>query len=450
MESSSFESLPTAEIVPFEFEDPVVAAAVTQPSRSWVFKSIDSVVWFANSIFGLTSIVVCTALAANIPILQLLSLGYLIEVSGRVSRGQKVSDAMVGISKASSIGSVLFGTWLLLIPVRLFSNKLWYEAFLIDPTSNQTAILRVLQFILIGLTLLQILAAWMAGGKFRYFFWQIFAPFSFGVWCFRKLISFRYFRSTLTTCLDWFSPNLSTDLCNAQPPSDWFVPAIIWKRLRSGKIYSFLRDGLWNFVSDLNLLYYFRIGLIGFFGTLAWLLVPTALLIGATELPPPAAVLSSILGFATAIPIFALLPAIQSHFSKHLTLRSFFEVGPAFRVAAAAPLAYVLSLLLMLVFALPLFAAKIEPIPNELAWLLSVVFVVFAWPSRICIGLAYRRGATKESLGRWWIRYSILALALPLSALFTLIFFFTQYVAWNGAASLFENHVFLLPAPFWL
>ena len=212
----------------------------------------------------------------------------------------------------------------------------------------------------------------------------------------------------------------------------------------------FMRDGLWQFVAELKLGYYFKIGLVGCLGTFAWLFVPTTLLIGATELEPPTAVLSSILGFATAIPVMAVLPAIQSHFSRKLTLRSFFEVKSAVQIASAAPIAYVTSLLLILVFAIPLFAAKVEPIPQELVWLLSVVFIIFAIPSRVFLGLAYRRGANKSTPGRWWIRFPILSLSLPISAIFTVIFFFTQYVSWHGAVSLFENHVFLLPAPYWL
>ena len=455
MNSRPIESLPAAKsVVPtaeLANETPLLAEPVL--TRSWVFRSFDFIVLAFARIFGLVSIVVCTAIVANIPILQLLSFGYLIEVCGRISRGEKVSAAMVGITKAAKIGGIFFGTWILLIPIRFFSDHVWYEAFLIDPSSNQTAFLRVLQFVLIGLTLLQILAAWIAGGKLRYFFWQLFAPFSIAVWCFRKLIGISLVRSVTSFCLDWFSPNLTNDLCNVQPPSDWFLPAILWKRIRSGKTYSFLRDGLWDFIAGLKLPYYFKLGFLGFAGTIAWLFVPTALLIGATELKPPAAVISSILGFATAIPVFAALPAIQAHFSKKRTLRSFFELRSAFRIAAAAPLAYVFSLLLILVFALPLFIAKVEPIPQELVWLLSILFVLFAWPSRIFIGLAYRRGVKQISASRaprWWIRFPILMCALPISAAFTVIFFFTQYVAWHGAVSLFENHVYLLPAPYWL
>ena len=96
-----------------------------------------------------------------------------------------------------------------------------------------------------------------------------------------------------------------------------------------------------------------------------------------------------------------------------------------------------------------------------------VVFVAFAQPS---VGLAQEgsAGAFIEEIvttarkkseafrwavrggGRWWIRWPVAMLAVPISAAFAIILSLTRYVSWNGAFSLIENHVFLLPAPFWL
>jgi hypothetical protein len=41
-----------------------------------------------------------------------------------------------------------------------------------------------------------------------------------------------------------------------------------------------------------------------------------------------------------------------------------------------------------------------------------------------------------------------LAEALPIEAFYVLIVFFTQYTSWNGVFSLYEQHAFLLPIPF--
>jgi hypothetical protein len=88
--------------------------------RSWVFRFVDGIVFSTSRLFGIISIIFLAAATANIPVLQLLSFGYLIEVTGRLARGGKINDAMIGLRKASRIGGILLGTWLLLFPIRFF------------------------------------------------------------------------------------------------------------------------------------------------------------------------------------------------------------------------------------------------------------------------------------------------------------------------------------------
>src|SRR5437588_265408 len=51
-------------------------------------------------------------------------------------------------------------------------------------------------------------------------------------------------------------------------------PFWLASRLRRGGLYVEARDALWVFVTSLRLPYYFRVGLVGFLGTLAWLAPP--------------------------------------------------------------------------------------------------------------------------------------------------------------------------------
>ena len=77
-------------------------------------------------------------------------------------------------------------------------------------------------------------------------------------------------------------------------------------------------------------------------------------------------------------------------------------------------------------------------------------FIIFSWPARLALGWAYRRGKNAPRSRPWWIRYPMLLASVPVAFAFAIILTLTRYVSWNGALSLFENHVFLLPAPFWL
>ena len=423
--------------------------ASTRRKRSWVFLGLDGIRWLGSRLFGIASLIFLLAASASIPLVQFLSFGYLLEVTGRIARREPISSSMIGLRKASRLGSILLGTWLLLLPIR-FVSQLAEEAWLIDPTSAQTAWTQTSLIVLMTLTVLQILAAWVCGGRLRYFFWQLVAPFSFAAWSIRRMANSRRLRPLLDGTIGRISPRLVEDLCRVTPPTDWFVPAIILGKLRRRQLYAGARDGLWNFVNELRSPYYFVFGLKGFVGTFIWLVLPTLLLIGATATDDGRAVIAALFGVLIAVPVFALLPFIQAHYATDGRWIRFFQPWQVMQNAYRAPIAHFVALLLTLVFALPLFLLKIEAIPTELLWTLSLVFVIFIWPTKWVIGWAYRRGTRPGGQGRWWLSFPLMAAAAPVSFAFIFIMFFTRYVTWNGAWSLLENHVFLLPAPFWL
>jgi hypothetical protein len=289
----------------------------------------------------------------------------------------------------------------------------------------------------------------MCGGKLRYFFWPVVAPFSFAVWLARRLAGRSLFRRLLQLGTGWFAPRLADDICNAPPIEDWFLPAIFVKRVFRRGFFASARDGVWEFTMGLNLPYYFVLGFKGFVGTFLWLLMPTLLLVNSTYTEGGTAILSGILGVLFSIPVFAGLPFLQAHFATDGKLRRLIEVRTVLRNFGRAPLAHVLALFLTLVLALPLFFLKVETIPSELLWTLSIVFIVFTLPAKFIVGWAYGRGQGKVKPGRWWVRYPVAVLTVPIAFSFVMILMFTRYISWNGALSLFENHVFLLPAPFW-
>ncbi|MFK7768758.1 MAG: hypothetical protein AB8B55_16170 [Mariniblastus sp.] len=429
--------------------NPVAVTESESSQPSWVFRFVGWVSFLISRLFGIGSIIFLLAVAANIPIVQFLSFGYLLEVSGRLARKQTFRDAMIGLKKASVLSGIVMGTWLMLIPIRVAANFA-REAYLIDPNSAQTQGLRFFVLVLIGLVVAHIAAAWMCGGKLRYFFWPLIAPFSLAIWLARRAAGSAFFRRIIGLSTGWISKSLVDDICNVRPVSDWFLPAIFIRKLRSGNVYANCRDGVWEFAKNLNLFYYFNLGWKGFVGTFLWLFIPTVLLVTASFTEGGASVLSGIFGVVFAIPIFMILPFLQAHFATDGKIKRFLEVRTVFKNYGRAPFAHLTALFLALVLALPLFFLKIEEIPGELLWTLSIVFVVFSWPARLVVGWAYRRGAVRENPSRWWVRFPLVFLAMPVALSFALILTLTRYISWNGAFSLYENHVFLLPAPFWM
>ncbi len=178
-------------------------------------------------VFGCAALVLGLAVLATLPVLQLLSLGYLLEAARRVAVAQSFSAGFVGVRKAARLGSIALGTWLLLWPLR-FVALLANSAHLIEPDGtaerNWTIALRILTVLFV----FHVASACWRGGRLRSFFW---------------------------------------------PRPIWFVRQL----LRPGA-YAHSRDSIWHFATALRLPYYFWLGLRGFVGGAAWLNVPVTLL----------------------------------------------------------------------------------------------------------------------------------------------------------------------------
>lgn len=448
----------TAELV-ISVEDSDVVQLMETPSstidlgepapRSWIFRFLDWLSWLASQSFGIVSLILLVAVIANIPILQFIAFGYLLAVGGHIAQSGRLRDGFFHLEKASRFGSLFIGTTLVLIPAKIISWLL-SEAHLIDPSSNQTTFLRFLLIVVIGLTVPHVMAAWFCGGKLRYFFWPLVAPFSFALWLAKKAAGSPGVRSVLESCTSWLSPNFVNDLVAAKPVTDWFLPAILIKNIRAGTLISNARDNLWNFVGSWKLGELFRLGLLGFVGSFLWLAPPTALMFRAIGYDDTLAIVCGILGILMATMVFGLLPFLQVQFAETGKFSSFLDIGEVYDRFMRAPFLHLVSLLVMLLFALPLFVFKVEEIPSELLWTLSIVFVTFSLPGRLLTGWAVGRGKQKPNYRAWWYRWPIALLMPVLSFLFAFIFFFSPFVAWYGGYSLFENHAFLLPAPFWV
>src|SRR6266446_4875043 len=67
---------------------------------------------------GAMTLIVTLAVLSVIPILNFLSLGYLLEASGRVARTKRLRDGFVGVRKAAIFGRIVVGAWLVLWPAR--------------------------------------------------------------------------------------------------------------------------------------------------------------------------------------------------------------------------------------------------------------------------------------------------------------------------------------------
>ena len=370
--------------------------AVRPALRPFTRRFLDGLASLTEWVFGGTVLVVGLAVLSVLPVLNFLSLGYLLNVSGTVARTGRLRDGFIGVRKAAVIGRFIAGIWLVLWPARILSG-LWKDALLIAPDGSSARPWRVALVLVTLLTLWHILWASLRGGRLRHFLWP--APRSFLRW------------------------------------------------LREPGKYELLRNAVVDYVHSLRLPFYFWLGLRGFLGALAWLIVPVGILLLASRLPPAGAGLLSLPGGLLLFVAAIHLPFLQARFAATGVFRDLFawrEVRALFR---RAPVAFWLALLVTLLFALPLYLLKIELTPRELAWLPSVVFVAFILPARLltgwAIGRALRHEQPRHAFFRWMSRLAI----FPVAGVYVVFVYLIQFLSWNGALSLLEQHAFLVPAP---
>jgi hypothetical protein len=348
-------------------------------------------------LFGLACLLGGLAVLAALPVLQFLSLGYLLEAGGRVARSGRLRDGFIGVRIAARLGGIVMATWLFLLPVRILSDMA-HSAQIIDPGGKWDNGLRIGLYIAMVLVFVHIALACARGGKLRYFLW----PFNFV----------------------------------------WFIG-----RLFRGGYYASARDAVWNFTVSLRLPHYFWLGFRGFAAAFIWLVIPVSLLaLGHSKLA--GAGLAGLLGAFLLAIVLLYLPFLQLRLAATNRFAQAFNVFAVRADFKRAPWAFAFSVVVTLLFALPLYLFKIEIVPAEAAWLPGLIFILFIYPARLLTGWAMGRARRRDEPRHWFFRITGRLPLLPAAGFYVLIVFFTQYTSWNGVWSLYEQHAFLLPVPF--
>lgn len=371
---------------------PPIPVTVTKEKKGFVRTVASIFDW----IFGFVALLALLAVCSVIPVLNFLSLGYLLNVSGTVARTGRIRDAFVGVRKASVIGSIAAGTWLVVWPARLVAD-MWKDAELIAPGSGVAKAWHAGLIIVIAIVLAHIVWACVRGGKIRHFLWP--QPLRFMRW------------------------------------------------LRTPEKFGNLQRTVTEYVVSLRLPFYFWLGIRGFVGALAWLIVPVGVLLIATQLPLGVSILVSLLGGILLLLVAIHLPFLQARFAQTDRFSAIFELREVRRLFLRAPLAFWLSLLITLLFAVPLYLLKIELTPRELAWAPSLLFVLFIFPARMLTGWAMSRATRYEQPRHWFWRWAARLGIAPIALAYVIVVYFTPYLSWNGTWSLLEQHAFMVPAP---
>jgi hypothetical protein len=104
--------------------DPALPAAEPSPRRfrrsRKLLKRVGRALGSAFGwVFGLVSLVLGLSILASLPILQFLSLGYLLDSSARVARSGRLRDGFIGVRLAGRIGESALRVCISMIPLCL-------------------------------------------------------------------------------------------------------------------------------------------------------------------------------------------------------------------------------------------------------------------------------------------------------------------------------------------
>ena len=217
------------------------------------------------------------SILAALPLVQLLSLGYFLESSARVARTGRLRDGLIGVRKAARVGGLVLGTMLSLLPLWL-AGSYAQTADLIDPGGSCRPGLAGGPGDRDRADIRSDPHGLRRGGRLRHFFWPVGIPF-------------------------------------------WLA-----RGLKAGGLYTGARDGFWEFTASLRLPYYFHLGLVGFLGTLVWLVVPGQPDRGQRPVPGARVPGGFLLAFvAPSLPFLQVRYAVEGQVGALFSLRSIRE-----------------------------------------------------------------------------------------------------------------------------
>jgi len=434
-------------------EYPDSPAPEPSPEPSLIGRAFGAVLgfftWTIRSLFGIASLILLLAVIAAIPGLNVLALGYLLEVEGRLARSGKLRDAFPLINLAPRLGSIVLGVWAWVIPLRLLTHAA-ADARLIDPGSFADVAMHILVYGLSVVLVIHLCLALARGGSLWSFMWPLALPLP------------------LVPVLLVFQPNPAGRALGALLLLGWFVWAgvmifrtrgIGWifsparrlatelKQLATTEYWNRASDAVRTFTTGLRLKHHFLLGLKGWLGAMAWLVIPTALF-AATTKTDGGPILITLFGGVLLMIVLSWVPFLQAHFAAENRFGAMFELKKVRALYKNAPFSWTITMLVTLTLALPMYLFKIALPPSDAMWLVTIVFIVSIYPAKVVTGWAYHRAVAREKRAHWSLRWLTRLVLVPLLAMYVFLLFFTQFIGEHGKGVLFEHHAFLLPAPF--
>ncbi|MFP6766749.1 MAG: hypothetical protein VB859_01175 [Planctomycetaceae bacterium] len=355
--------------------------------------------WVIRTLFGLASLTLLLAVIAAIPFVNLLAVGYLLEVEGRMGRTGQWRYAFPLLEIAPRFGAIVFGLAGWLTPLWFLTTVL-ADYQLIAPASPATLRLETIHSLAVVLVTIHLLLALARGGSLG---------------CFLRPLK-----------------NLT-----------WLIG-----QLRQGSYVARAEMHVRTFVSAMRIPHHFWLGLRGIIGGLAWLVLPSGLYAVYSQADQGGQLVVTIGGGLLLVLVLGWLPFLQARLAIENRLAAVFEWRAIRELFCRSPFRWFLTLLVTSALSLPLYLFKIYLLPQDAMWLTTLVFIMTIYPARAMTGWAYHHAANRSRRTHWAWHWLWRVLVIPLLSIYVFLIFFTQFLGEHGKRVLFEHHLFLFPVPF--
>lgn len=376
-------------------------SSIIQPKkRTWPSTLLRSPFYIAARSLDVFSLLVFLAVLSAIPVVQFVSLGYLLLAGSRLAQRRPWRQCLPGHRLAGKLGVFVLIASLLFLPV-LFVDDMAETAKVLEPGSPMAARWQLGALAITVAWLVHIGWAALRGGRWWHLIWP--APIKF--------------------------------LAQVWRPRTW----------------SKASDSLYEFVAALQLPKLWWLGARATVGALLWLVIPVSMMIIGQRAPANIAPLIGLIGSLMMAWVMFYLPFLQMSFAKTGSMRSFLAVRQVRQNYRFAPWAHLFALLLLSALAIPLYLLRIENPPAELMWAPSLIFALLMLPTKLVLGWAvgYAERRQEKQLERrsWWVRYPANILAMVPVGIYVGALFVAQLIAGQGAYVMYFQHAFLVPNP---
>lgn len=361
-----------------------------------------ALLWLARGAGGLIFGTALLAVMAATPGLNLLAMGYLLEIQGRVARTGKFRAAFYLLPAAARIGGVLVLSALFLLPVRWLAGMA-RDTWLLAPGGG-AAWAWIAALVLAGIVVSGHLLLAIGRG---------------GAWW-------------------WFVRPLSN--------LKWTVT-----RLRAGFYWRDADQALREFLAALRPARHLWLGVIGYAGVYLWVSLPTWLFSLGPDLDGKLRVICLLVASAALIVILGWAPFLLTNFAATRRWRSILDLRAVRARFRRSPFCWTLAAVLLFgLSVLPmLYEALVKnPLPPHPArWDIMAVFLVTVLPGKVLVAWAWARSANRPEPWRIWQWFNRLLLAVALG-----YYVYFLFLAWTGGelgrSALWRHHALLQPFPF--